>query len=164
MSFSPPPRRTQADRRAGTITALRLRQSAPDGSPSAPGDDVLRPHRLAVGFYDVDEATGRLIRTERFELDVAGEVTEVVEAAARRRPAVILPNDDDLAYAKLRLDDASWEAANAAMQTFGGFGFAQEYDIERKFRETRLYQVAPISTNLILAYLGEHVLGMPRSY
>ena len=105
---------------AGTITALRLRQSAPDGSPSAPGDDVLRPHRLAVGFYDVDEATGRLIRTERFELDVAGEVTEVVEAAARRRPAVILPNDDDLAYAKLRLDDASWEAASTRLKDVDG--------------------------------------------
>jgi alkylation response protein AidB-like acyl-CoA dehydrogenase len=50
------------------------------------------------------------------------------------------------------------------MQTFGGFGFAEEYDIERKFRETRLYRTAPVSTNLILAYLGEHVLGMPRSY
>jgi acyl-CoA dehydrogenase len=60
--------------------------------------------------------------------------------------------------------EASWEAANACLQTFGGFGFAAEYDIERKFRETRLYQVAPISTNLILSYVGEHVLGMPRSF
>jgi len=66
--------------------------------------------------------------------------------------------------AKMLAADASWEAANAAMQTFGGFGFAQEYDIERKFRETRLYQVAPISTNLILSYIAEHVLGMPRSF
>ena len=66
--------------------------------------------------------------------------------------------------AKLLAADASWAAANACMQTFGGFGFAAEYDIERKFRETRLYQVAPISTNLILAYVGQHVLGMPRSY
>jgi acyl-CoA dehydrogenase len=66
--------------------------------------------------------------------------------------------------AKLLAADASWEAANVAVQTYGGFGFAEEYDIERKFRETRLYQVAPISTNLILAYVGEHVLGMPRSY
>ena len=66
--------------------------------------------------------------------------------------------------AKLLAADASWEAANAAVQTFGGFGFAEDYDIERKFRETRLYQVAPISTNLILAYVAEHVLGMPRSY
>jgi acyl-CoA dehydrogenase len=66
--------------------------------------------------------------------------------------------------AKLLAADASWEAANAAVQTFGGFGFAEDYDVERKFRETRLYQVAPVSTNLILAFIGEHVLGMPRSY
>jgi len=66
--------------------------------------------------------------------------------------------------AKLLAADASWEAANAAVQTHGGFGFAEEYDIERKFRETRLYQVAPVSTNLILAYIAEHVLGLPRSY
>ena len=66
--------------------------------------------------------------------------------------------------AKLLAADASWEAANACLQTHGGFGFAAEYDIERKFRETRLYQVAPISTNMILSYIGEHVLGMPRSY
>ena len=66
--------------------------------------------------------------------------------------------------AKLLAADASWEAANACLQTYGGFGFAAEYDVERKFRETRLYQVAPISTNLILSYVGEHVLGMPRSF
>ncbi len=66
--------------------------------------------------------------------------------------------------AKLLAADASWEAANVAVQTFGGFGFAEDYDIERKFRETRLYQVAPVSTNLILGYIGEHVLKMPRSY
>jgi len=66
--------------------------------------------------------------------------------------------------AKLLAADASWEAANVTMQTYGGFGFAEDYDIERKFRETRLYQVAPISTNLILAYVAEHVLGLPRSY
>ncbi|WP_454654839.1 acyl-CoA dehydrogenase family protein [Bosea beijingensis] len=66
--------------------------------------------------------------------------------------------------AKMLAADASFEAANACVQTHGGFGFAEEYDIERKFRETRLYQVAPISTNLILSYLAEHVLGMPRSY
>ncbi len=66
--------------------------------------------------------------------------------------------------AKLLAADASWEAANVCLQTFGGFGFAADYDVERKFRETRLYQVAPISTNLILSYIGEHVLGMPRSF
>jgi alkylation response protein AidB-like acyl-CoA dehydrogenase len=66
--------------------------------------------------------------------------------------------------AKMLAADASVEAANMAIQTHGGFGFAEDYDIERKFRETRLYQVAPVSTNLILSYLAEHVLGLPRSY
>ncbi|OLT45274.1 acyl-CoA dehydrogenase [Saccharomonospora sp. CUA-673] len=66
--------------------------------------------------------------------------------------------------AKMLASEASWEAANAALQTHGGYGFTAEYDVERKFRETRLYQVAPISTNLILSYLAEHVLGMPRSF
>jgi alkylation response protein AidB-like acyl-CoA dehydrogenase len=66
--------------------------------------------------------------------------------------------------AKMLAADASFAAANVCIQTHGGFGFAEEYDVERKFRETRLYQVAPISTNLILAYLAEHVLGLPRSY
>jgi alkylation response protein AidB-like acyl-CoA dehydrogenase len=66
--------------------------------------------------------------------------------------------------AKLLAAEASWAAAEACVQTHGGFGFAEEYDVERKFRETRLYQVAPISTNLILSYIAEHVLGLPRSY
>ncbi len=66
--------------------------------------------------------------------------------------------------AKMLSADASWAAAEACVQTHGGFGFAEEYDVERKFREARLYQVAPISTNLILSYLAEHVLGLPRSY
>lgn len=75
-----------------------------------------------------------------------------------------LPCGKEANMAKLLAADASWEAANAAIQTHGGFGFAEEYDIERKFRETRLYQVAPISTNLILSYVAEHALGLPRSY
>ena len=66
--------------------------------------------------------------------------------------------------AKMLAAEASWAAGEACVQTHGGFGFAEEYDVERKFRETRLYQVAPISTNLILSHLAEHVLGMPRSY
>jgi acyl-CoA dehydrogenase len=66
--------------------------------------------------------------------------------------------------AKLLAADAAWVAAEACIQTHGGFGFAEEYDVERKYRETRLYQVAPISTNLILSYIAEHVLGLPRSY
>ncbi len=75
-----------------------------------------------------------------------------------------LPCGAEANMAKLLAADASWEAANVCVQTHGGFGFAAEYDVERKFRETRLYQVAPISTNLILSYVGEHVLGMPRSF
>ena len=66
--------------------------------------------------------------------------------------------------AKLLAADASWEAGNVCLQTHGGFGFAEEYHVERKLRETRLYQVAPISTNLILSLLAEHVLDLPRSY
>ena len=66
--------------------------------------------------------------------------------------------------AKYLAAKASWEAANVCLQTHGGFGFATEYDIERKFRETRLYQVAPVSTNMIFAYVAEHVLGLPRSF
>jgi acyl-CoA dehydrogenase len=70
----------------------------------------------------------------------------------------------DANMAKLLASEASWEAANAAIQTFGGYGFAAEFDVERKFRETRLYQVAPVSSNLILAHLAHHVLKLPRSY
>lgn len=75
-----------------------------------------------------------------------------------------LPCGAQANMSKLLAADASWEAANACLQFHGGFGFACEYDVERKFRETRLYQVAPISTNLILSYVAEHVLGLPRSF
>lgn len=75
-----------------------------------------------------------------------------------------MPCGPEANMAKLLASEASWHAADTCLQTHGGFGFAEEYDVERKFRETRLYQVAPISTNLILSYVGEHVLGMPRSY
>jgi acyl-CoA dehydrogenase len=74
------------------------------------------------------------------------------------------PCAEEANTAKLLASEASWAAGDTCLQTHGGFGFAEEYDVERKFRETRLYQVAPISTNLILSYLSEHVLGMPRSY
>jgi acyl-CoA dehydrogenase len=75
-----------------------------------------------------------------------------------------LPCGEEANTAKLLAADAAWAAAETCVQTHGGFGFAEEYDIERKFREARLFQVAPISTNLILAYIAEHVLGLPRSY
>src|SRR5256714_1633773 len=86
----------------------------------------------------------------------------VGEAAQRYQSGADCGAEANLA--KLLAADASWAAAETCVQTHGGFGFAEEFDIERKFRETRLYQVAPISTNLILAYLAEHVLGLPRSY
>jgi acyl-CoA dehydrogenase len=75
-----------------------------------------------------------------------------------------MPCGAEANMAKLFASEASWHAAEAALQTHGGFGYAREYDVERKWRETRIFQIAPISTNLILSYLGEHVLGMPRSY
>jgi acyl-CoA dehydrogenase len=91
----------------------------------------------------------------------AAELT--VQAAAARYEAT-QDCGAEANMAKLLAADASWAAAEACLQTHGGFGFAEEFDIERKFRETRLYQVAPISTNLILSYLAEHVLDLPRSY
>jgi len=87
----------------------------------------------------------------------------VVHDALRRYEAGEIPAVE-ANMAKMLAAEASWAAGEACIQTHGGFGFAAEYDIERKFRETRLYQVAPISTNLILSYLAEHVLGLPRSY
>jgi acyl-CoA dehydrogenase len=75
-----------------------------------------------------------------------------------------LPCAEEANAAKYLGSEASWTAANAAMDAHGGFGFAHEYDIERKFRETRLYRIAPVSNNLVLSYIGQHVLGMPRSY
>jgi alkylation response protein AidB-like acyl-CoA dehydrogenase len=74
------------------------------------------------------------------------------------------PCGEEANLAKMLAADASWAAAEACLQTHGGFGFAADFDVERKFRETRLYQVAPVSTNLILSYIAEHVLGLPRSY
>lgn len=96
----------------GTIASLRLRQSAPVEHP------VLRAHRLAVGFYNVDEASGEIVRTKRIELDVDGEVTEVAEARGLQRPALILVNDDDLTYTKLRFDEKSLEFAAENLYRF----------------------------------------------
>ncbi len=87
----------------------------------------------------------------------------MVHEGCRKFEAGLTPGEE-ANTAKLLAADAAWAAAEACIQTHGGFGFAEEYDVERKYRETRLYQVAPISTNLILAYIAEHVLGLPRSY
>src|SRR6184192_2801558 len=94
----------------------------------------------------------------------AMRAAELMVKEATRKYEAGLDCGAEANMAKMLAADASWEAANAAIQTHGGFGFAEEYDVERKFRETRLYQVAPISTNLILSFVAEHVLGMPRSY
>ncbi len=92
------------------------------------------------------------------------EAADLMRREASRRFDAGLPCGAQANMAKHLAAKASWEAANACLQTHGGYGFACEYDVERKFRETRLYQVAPISTNLILSYVAEHVLGMPRSF
>jgi acyl-CoA dehydrogenase len=103
------------------------------------------------------------------QFPIARAYAEIEAASLMVRKATALfeagqPCGPEANMAKLLASEASWHAGEAALQTHGGFGFATEYDIERKWRETRLFQVAPISTNLILAYLAEHVLGMPRSY
>jgi len=113
------------------------------GRPIGQNQGVAFP--LARAYADIEAAA--LMTREAAERFVAGE-----------RPAA------QANMAKLLAADASWAAANACLDTFGGMGFARESGVERKFRETRLYQVAPVSTNMVLAYLSEHVLGLPRSY
>jgi acyl-CoA dehydrogenase len=103
------------------------------------------------------------------QFPIARAYAEIEAAALMVRKAAALfdagvPCGAEANMAKLLASEASWHAGEAAMQTHGGFGFAKEYDVERKWRETRLFQIAPISTNLVLAFLAEHVLGMPRSY
>jgi len=95
---------------------------------------------------------------------VSVEAASLMRFAASRRFDAGLSCGTQANMAKLLVADASWEAANVCLQTHDGHGFAVEYDVERKFRETRLYQVAPISTNLILSYVAEKVLGLPRSF
>ena len=95
---------------------------------------------------------------------VAVEAADLVRYKAAWLFEQALPAGAEANMAKLLASEASWQAANVCLDTHGGWGFAEEYDVERKFRETRLYTIAPISNNLVLAYLGQHVLGMPRSY
>ena len=116
------------------------------------------------------EVFGRPIgQNQGVQFPIADSYMEVRAADLMRFRACALfdagkPCGAEANMAKHLAAKASWEAANVCLQTYGGFGFAKEYDIERKFRETRLYQVAPISSNLILAYIAEHVLGLPRSF
>jgi alkylation response protein AidB-like acyl-CoA dehydrogenase len=108
-------------------------------------------------------------QNQGIQFPIAHAYAEIEAASLMVRKAAALfdgglPCGAEANMAKLLASEASWHAGEAAMQTHGGFGFAKEYDVERKWRETRLFQIAPISTNLVLAYLAEHVLGMPRSY
>ena len=134
---------------------------------------------IGDGFWFIDHAlryaNERVVfdrpigRNQGIQFPIARAYANVRAADLMRYEAARLfeagePCGAEANMAKLLAADASWEAANVCLQTHGGFGFAAEYDVERKFRETRLYQVAPISTNLILSYIGEHVLGMPRSF
>ena len=103
----------------------------------------------------------------QFPIARAYAATEAADLMVRRAAALYdagAPCGKEANMAKLLASEASWQAADMCLQTHGGYGFAEDFDVERKFRETRLYQVAPVSTNLILAYLAEHVLGLPRSY
>ncbi len=134
---------------------------------------------IGDGYWFIDKA--RRYASERVVFDRAigsnqGIQFPIAQAYASVRAADLMryeaarlfdggkPCGAEANMAKLLAADASWQSANCCLQTHGGFGFAAEFDIERKFRETRLYQVAPVSTNLILSYIGEHVLEMPRSF
>ncbi|MFZ0211699.1 MAG: acyl-CoA dehydrogenase family protein [Candidatus Acidiferrales bacterium] len=134
---------------------------------------------IGDGYWFIDKArkyaTGRVVfnrpiaQNQGVQFPIARAYANVLAADLMRYEAAgqfdkNQPCGAAANVAKLLAADASWEAANVCLQTHGGFGFAAEYDIERKFRETRLYQVAPISTNMILSYLAEHVLEMPRSF
>ncbi|HWI12922.1 MAG TPA: acyl-CoA dehydrogenase family protein [Burkholderiales bacterium] len=103
----------------------------------------------------------------QFPIARAHAETDAADLLLRKAAALFqagLPCGDDANMGKLLASEASWHAGEACMQTHGGFGYAREYDVERKWRETRLFQIAPVSTNLVLAYIGEHILGLPRSY
>jgi acyl-CoA dehydrogenase len=134
---------------------------------------------IGDGYWFIDRATkyanervvfGRPIgQNQGIQFPIAEAYIEIEAANLMRFKACALydarePCGAEANMAKHLAAKASWEAANVCLQTHGGFGFASEYDVERKFRETRLYQVAPISTNLIFSYVAEHVLGLPRSF
>ena len=134
---------------------------------------------IGDGYWFTDKVTAYVNEREVFgrpigqnqgvQFPIAEAFIEVEAANLMRYKACALfdagrPCGAEANMAKYLAAKASWEAANACIQFHGGFGFANEYDVERKFRETRLYQVAPISTNLILSYVAEHILGMPRSF
>ena len=126
---------------------------------------------MAVGLLTLASCAGQYGTPESMAAAVPMPTTPTTTATSTLMspaPLQVTPPDPDprvgLAAGLFDAAEASWKAADVCMQTHGGFGFAEEYDIERKFRETRLYRIAPVSTNLILSYLAEHVLGLPRSF
>jgi len=126
--------------------------------------------KTAVAYVNERKVFDRPIgqnQAVQFPIARAHAETDAADLILRRAAAQFaagLPCGDDANMGKLLASDATWHAAEACMQCHGGFGFAKEYDVERKWRETRLFQIAPISTNLVLSYIGEHMLGMPRSF
>jgi acyl-CoA dehydrogenase len=148
--------------------------------------DGMNAERILVSHESIGDAqwfirTASKYATERIVFDrpigqnqgvqfpIARAYAEMQGADMMLRKAAALfeagrPCGEDANVAKLLASEAAWHAAEACMQTHGGFGYAREYDVERRWRESRIQQIAPISTNLVLAYIGEHVLGMPRSY
>jgi len=126
--------------------------------------------KTAVAYVNERKVFDRPIgqnQAVQFPIARAHAETDAADLILRRAAAQFaagLPCGDDANMGKLLASDATWHAAEACLQCHGGFGFAKEYDVERKWRETRLFQIAPISTNLVLSYIGEHMLGMPRSF
>jgi acyl-CoA dehydrogenase len=148
--------------------------------------DGMNAERILVSHESIGDArwfiaTASKYATERIVFDrpigqnqgvqfpIARAYAETQGADMMLRKAAALfdagqPCGEDANIAKLLASEAAWHAAEACMQTHGGFGYAREYDVERRWRECRVQQIAPISTNLVLSYIAEHVLGMPRSY
>jgi alkylation response protein AidB-like acyl-CoA dehydrogenase len=126
--------------------------------------------RTATEYAKSREVFGRPIgQNQAIQFPIARAYAETEAAALMAEKGVRLfeagqPCGPEANMAKMLASEAAWHAAEICMQAHGGFAFAEEYDVERKFREARLYQIAPISTNLVLSYVAEHVLGLPRSF
>ena len=124
----------------------------------------------ATGYANDRKVFGRPIgQNQGVQFPIARAYADTEAAALMAQKAARLFDANEACGAEANMAkhlaaEASWQAADMCLQTFGGYGFAEEYDVERKFRETRLYQIAPVSTNLILSYIAEHVLGLPRSF
>src|SRR6266567_3848194 len=146
-----------------SVFLVDLRDSLGHGLEIRPIEAMIN-HNTNEVFFDKPIGQNQGVQ---FPLARAYAELEAADMICRRAAALFDAGREcgaDANMAKLLASEATWHAADATFQTFGGFAFAKEYDIERKWREVRIYQTAPISTNLILAYIGQHVLGMPRSY